>query len=154
MGERVTTARAVELLVGATPGPWRESGDGTGHILAERNTPIVAATLSSMGWPTLHLLARNSPLVAAAPDLAADLIADRATIEALRADLAAARELRGVVTAAVHARAVREAWWSPQFGTHADVTWGASSTRRDLIATLTRSGIPESEAVKAADGDQ
>jgi hypothetical protein len=131
---RITTARAVEHV-----------SNGTGINIAWRRK-----SLEDDGWDDL-----SCGLFCEALDLAADLIDARATIEALRAELAAARELRGVVTAAVHAREIRGVFWRQyECDTRATPFWMVSKTRADLIATLTRSGIPEADAVRAADGGE
>lgn len=95
--------------------------------------------------------------------MAEDILDARAEIARLTADLAAARELRGVVTAAAHARAVREAWQvfcRPLYAdrgrgaSDADIAehWRECDTRTQLVARLVGSGLTEAQAGALADG--
>lgn len=218
---RVTTERARELVEAATPGPWSCHQHPRGKSLAR----LEFGDIQIRGWSVWvdgldeHLA--DAALISAAPDLAADLIAARATIDAMRAerdalqaaavcvicgtrdpgcdedglcgcggqvivgslgavehieevlqeyrgavaDLAAARELRGVVTAAEHARAVREAWvvfCRPLYAdrgrsaSDADIAghWRECDTRTRLVARLVRSGLTEAQAAALADGGE
>ena len=167
--QRVSTEQVRELLAGATPGPWRgDRNDGTvkyaiigadgryvmtcdhkngryGFVVGDEWGDVVGGEHDA-----------DERLTLAAPDLAADLLDARAEIARLTADLAAARELRGVPVEE-HARAVREAWgigifkheWSLN---DVESWWLEEEPRRDLIATLTRSGVPEARAAALADG--
>jgi len=170
---RITTAQAVELLAGATPGPWRgDRYDGTVkyHILAGAEGSEVAVLTvdhkngiygfgcgEECGYPVSPSGEADERLVLAAPDLAADLIDARATIDALRAELKAARELRGIVVARDHARAVRAAYieglCDAEVAAHLDAqrAWRRSAVIGDLEATLTRCGLTDAERV--ADGE-
>lgn len=75
----------------------------------------------------------------------------------------AAHALRGVVTAGVHAQAVREAWkvfCRPLYANRgrgasdADIAehWRECDTRTQLVARLVRSGLTEAQAGALADG--
>ena len=76
-----------------------------------------------------------------------------AEIAALRAELAAARV--GVVTAEVHARAVREAWQEARGINPRDlrmtISWTTAGARTTLLSTLRASGIDDARAVALAD---
>jgi len=167
---RITTARAVELLAKSTRGPWRgDRFDGTvkyAILAGDEADPVVVLTVDHKnatygfgccddGFSNLSANGDGDELLTlAAPDLAADLIDARATIDALTAELKAARELRGIVVAREHARAVRAIFWrlyNDDLG--CEGFWRVSATRSDLIATLTRCGLTDAEAVKAADGE-
>ena len=169
MGERITTERVRELLAGATPGPWRISDpDGIAPRVSCLDFPIcwVAGDTDGRPWidefePGPGPLA-DAAIIAAAPDLAADLIAARERIAALEAERDAARELRGVPVEE-HARAVREAWvvfCRPLYAdrgraaSDADIAehWRECDTRTRLIARLVGSGLTEAQAVALADG--
>ena len=107
--QRVSTERARELVGAATPGPWRISDpDGIAPRVSCLDFPIcwVAGDTDGRPWidefePGPGPLA-DAALIAAAPDLAADLIAARERIAALEAErdaLEAERDaLRGWLT--------------------------------------------------------
>ena len=157
MGERITTERARELLAGATSGPWHISDpDGIAPRVSCPNFPIcwVAGDTDGRPWmdefePGPGPLA-DAALIAAAPDLAADLIAARERIAALEVE----RDAR--VTAEEHARAVREAFAdainNADVRDNAREAWAQSIARLNVVDAITRCGIPAGQAVTLADG--
>ena len=93
----------------------------------------------------------RAELLAAAPDLAADLLDARAECERWRAEYEAlTQQVAARVDATEHARAVQEAWEDGASTQHAreqycgkgradtDFEWPASDSKRDLLATLAR----------------
>jgi len=130
--------------------PWKPAlhfwvctaSTGTPDNPAECEAPAVLARVDD----------RCEGLCAKHAHLAVD--ARDAEISVLRAELAAARV--GVVTAEVHARAVREAWgpsdpleWDEQVMRW----WRPDPTRSTLLATLRASGLDDARAVALADGE-
>ena len=90
MSERVTTARVRELRDAATPGPWEHEHIGYGGhevTMDARHSVFVDGRGNGRG---------NAALIAAAPDLAADLLDAR---EELRLTTPAVDAVRGVIAA-------------------------------------------------------
>jgi len=128
VADRITTVRAVEHVA-----------NHNGINIAQRRAALLAN-----GWDDL-----SADLFCEALDLAADLIDARATIDALRAELA------GTVPAREHARAVRIAiecledaigWADSDVEALADLEFAR--------ATLTHCGLTDADAIKAADGGE
>ena len=157
MGERISAEYAEWLLDGTSPGPWHETFNKTNPTIYGASVDhdgLVSASGKAIVWSlftegdgllSTHASPANAALIAAAPDLAATVIAQGADIAALRAEIAAARV--GVVTAEVHARAVREAW-----GVIAG-WWPNAPERTALLATLRASGLDDARAAALADGE-
>ena len=104
MGERVTTERARELVEAATPGPWRNNFNNTnptiygswvdhdGLISADGNGIVWSLFTEADGVLSTHASVDNAAIIAAAPDLAADLLDARERIAALEAENAKLRD--------------------------------------------------------------
>lgn len=178
MSERIAPEVAQRLMGEATQGPWSDcaiqgrewnadsdydgrqpSGWGRMHVAGADGEVVALVVEIDGGMPC----DANRRLIAAAPDLAHTVVLQAAEIAALRSELAAARV--GVVTVEAHARAVRNMLiavataYRAASGCHgveatrvANAAWLGSMDRADLIATLTRSGVPHDRAVALADG--
>lgn len=96
-GERMTDEALRAILDAATPGPWRSSthnapGDiDRGKVWAD--LPTAAGGMRCVGESNRHLLIRaDQELIAAAPDLAREVLELRAELAQAHADLAAAQD--------------------------------------------------------------
>jgi len=176
--ERITTERARELLAGIQIRPTHDCCQydykTNGKIPCPCGYPSSLTSCGHQAEVHANYTARRA-LDAAAPDLAADLIAARERIAALEVErdeardryrfmveraadasldgyrelgaraAAAENERDGRVTVEEHARAVREAYIGVTFGGTPE-RWAYALTRRLLIATLTRHVGPERAA--------
>lgn len=82
MSRTVTADEARVLLEGTTPGPWHAGG---AYVRVSDEEPLIARVLDDDGSDQGKAQApRNARLIAAAPDLAATVIAQAEEIERLR----------------------------------------------------------------------
>jgi hypothetical protein len=128
MSERVTTARVRELRDAATPGPW---------LVYDSAEPLVLIEAQCVDEPGSHIVvaevhpgpSANAALIAAAPDLAADLLEAREEIARLRETADFWQRQHGV---AVLVRDGDIAAWKGEAARLRAIV--ESATRRELVA--------------------